>query len=321
MSQFTRMMLSEAYLRVYTKGKAIIFTEDQDDIFFWKNIFKNKGEGYKIFPAVTLGSANGKSELLKIIGNLHKHLFIALDSDFNYVCKNYQQDLHHKFLNIPFVFQTYTYSKESYEYDIINIKKYLSYIYYSKDIDSSFDIFINDFFNICFKVVIYITFMLEKGIAFNREDFEGFLKFSGTDFFYVNDDFKNLANDNLINLDKMINDNYSGIVNVNSIEYKNHLTYIDSIGINKSTAYKFINGHILESSLCKFLNEYKNLVQKKELEYVKSIYQEGQPKKQEINKVIKHFKENCSMSTLIKRSEINSSCPFIQRIISDLSSV
>ena len=45
MSQFTRIMLSEAYLRVYTNGKAIIFTEDQDDIFFWKNIFKNKGFG------------------------------------------------------------------------------------------------------------------------------------------------------------------------------------------------------------------------------------------------------------------------------------
>ena len=93
MSQFTRMMLSEAYLRVYTKGKAIIFTEDQDDIFFWKNIFENKDIGYKVLPIVSLGTANGKPELLKIIENLHKHLFIALDSDFNYVCKTYQEDL------------------------------------------------------------------------------------------------------------------------------------------------------------------------------------------------------------------------------------
>ena len=321
MSQFTRIMLSEAYLRVYTNGKAIIFTEDQDDIFFWKNIFKNKGEGYKIFPIVTFSSANGKPELLKIIGNLHKHLFIALDSDLNYVCRNYQQDLHNKFINIPFVFQTYTYSKESYEYDIVNINKYLSYIYYSKDIDSNFNAFINDFSTICFKLVLYITFMLEKGIAFNRNDFEKFLKFSGTDFFYVNDIFKNLANDNLINLNQMINNNYSGIVDINSIDYKNHLNYIESIGINNSTAYKFINGHILESSLSKFLNEYKSLVQKKELEHVASIYPEGQPKVQEINKIIKHFRENCSISTLIKRSEINSNCPFVQRIISDLSSV
>ena len=314
-------MLSEAYLRVYTKGKAIVFTEDQDDIFFWKNIFKNKGDGYKIFPSVSLGTANGKPELLKIIGNLHKHLFIALDSDLNYVCRNYQQDLHNKFINIPFVFQTYTYSKESYEYDIVNINKYLSYIYYSKDIDSNFNAFISDFSTICFKVVLYITFMLEKGIAFNRNDFEKFLKFSGTDFFYVNDIFKNLANDNLINLNQMINNNYSGIVDINSIDYKNHLNYIESIGINNSTAYKFINGHILESSLSKFLNEYKSLVQKKELEHVASIYPEGQPKVQEINKIIKHFRENCSISTLIKRSEINSNCPFVQRIISDLSSV
>ena len=314
-------MLSEAYLRVYTKGKAIVFTEDQDDIFFWKNIFKNKGDGYKIFPSVSLGTANGKPELLKIIEHLHKHLFIALDSDFNYVCKIYQQDLHNKFLDIPFVFQTYTYSKESYEYDIVNIKRYLSYIYYSKDIDSNFNAFINDFSTICFKVVLYITFMLEKGIAFNRNDFEKFLKFSGTDFFYVNDISKNLANDNLINLNQMINNNYSGIVDINSIDYKNHLNYIESIGINNSTAYKFINGHILESSLSKFLNEYKSLVQKKELEHVASIYPEGQPKVQEINKIIKHFRENCSISTLIKRSEINSNCPFVQRIISDLSSV
>ena len=314
-------MLSEAYLRVYTKGKAIVFTEDQDDIFFWKNIFKNKGDGYKIFPSVSLGTANGKPELLKIIEHLHKHLFIALDSDFNYVCKIYQQDLHNKFLDIPFVFQTYTYSKESYEYDIVNIKKYLSYIYYSKDIDSGFDVFISDFFSICFKVVVYITFMLEKGVSFNRDDFEQFLKFSGTDFFYVNGNFVNLANDNLIKLNKMIDDNYSEIVNVNSVEYKNHLTYIESIGINRSTAYKFINGHLLESSLCKFLNEYKKLVKKKEIEHVASIYPEGQPRIQEINKVNKHFDENCSISTLTKRSEINSNCEFFQRIISDLSSV
>ena len=321
MSQFTRMMLSEAYLRVYTKGKAVIFTEDQDDIFFWKNIFENKDIGYKVLPIVSLGNANGKPELLKIIEHLHKHLFIALDSDFNYVCKTYQEDLHNKFINTPFIFQTYTYSKESYEYDIDNIHKYLSYIYYSKDIDSGFDVFINDFFSICFKVVVYITFMLENGVVFNRSDFEKFLKFSKKDFFYVNDVFINLANDNLIKLNKMIDDNYSEIVNVNSVEYKNHLTYIESIGINRSTAYKFINGHLLESSLCKFLNEYKKLVKKKEIEHVASIYPEGQPRIQEINKVNKHFDENCSISTLTKRSEINSNCEFFQRIISDLSSV
>ena len=38
-------------------------------------------------------------------------------------------------------------------------------------------------------------------------------------------------------------------------------------------------------SLSKFLNEYKSLVQKKELEHVASIYPEGQPKVQEINKI------------------------------------
>lgn len=45
----------------------------------------------------------------------------------------------------------------------------------------------------------------------------------------------------------MINNNYSGIVDINSIDYKNHLNYIESIGINNSTAYKFINGHVQSS--------------------------------------------------------------------------
>ncbi|MCF1297979.1 DUF4435 domain-containing protein [Acinetobacter baumannii] len=321
MSQFTSMMLSEAYLKVYTKNKAIIFTEDQDDIFFWKNIFKNKGEGYKIFPIVSAGSANGKPELLKLMGSLHKHLFVALDSDLNYICKIYQEDLHNKFLSNPFVFQTYTYSKESYEYDILKINQYLSCIYYTQDIKSFFDVFIKDFLDICFKVVIYISYMLDSGITFNRSELEDCLKFKDTDFFFVNDAFQNLASINLIKLNSIFDNKYSEIIDISSEEYKKHISYLDSIGLNNSNAYKFINGHILEKALSKFLEDYKNLVKKKELEYVKSIYNEGQPRVQEIQKVINHFEKNCSISTLIKRSEINSNCPFVQRIFSDLSYV
>lgn len=321
MSQFTSMMLSEAYLKVYTKNKAIIFTEDQDDIFFWKNIFKIKGEGYKIFPVVSAGRANGKPELLKLIGSLHKHLFIALDSDLNYICKSYQEDLHNNFLSNNFIFQTYTYSKESYEYDVFNINQYLSCIFYTQDIKSFFDVFIKDFFDICFKVVIYISYMLDSGITFNRSEIEDCLKFKDTDFFFVNDTFKNLASINLMKLDDLFENKYSEIIDINSEEYLKHIAYLDSIGVSNSTAYKFINGHILENAICKFLEDYKNLVKKKELEYVKSIYDEGQPRVQEIQKVINHFENNCSISTLIKRSEINSNCSFAQRIVSDLSFV
>jgi hypothetical protein len=321
MSQFTSMMLSEAYLKVYTKNKAIIFTEDQDDIFFWKNIFKNKGEGYKIFPIVSAGRANGKPELLKLIENLHKHLFIAVDSDLNYICKFYQEDLHNKFLDNTFVFQTYTYSKESYEYDILKIQQYLSCIYYTQDVKSFFDVFIKDFLDICFKVVIYISYMLDSGITFNRSELEDFLKFKDTDLFFANDIFQNLARINLLKLDTIFDSKYSEIIDVSSEEYIKHIAYLDSIGVNNSSAYKFINGHILEKALCKFLDDYKALVKKKELEYAKSIYNEGKPRVQEIQKVIKHFDESCSISTLIKRSEINTDCAFVQRIVSDLSYV
>ena len=314
MSKFTDIMLSEAYLKVYTAGKAIIFTEDQDDIYFWTKIFDSKSKGYKIFPIVKYANANGKVELLKLIPKLNNHLFIAVDSDFDYICREKS-----KILNNNFIFHTYLYSKESYEYDEKNILNIINKIFYQNAINHNYSDFILEYSKNCFSVLCCITFMINSNIKFNRKKFENFIKFSSGEKFYT-DGFNNLAVKKTADLNKFLT-TFSTIIDFESNEYLSHVLYLKSLGINELNAYKFINGHILEKTINKFLKEYKSYVQNYEIKYSETIYPVGQPRTQEINKIIKHFSENCSISTFVKRFDLDWSCMFMQNIYNDLTRI
>lgn len=307
-------MLSEAYLKLYTNGKAVVFTEDQDDIYFWSNIFIKKSKGYKIFPIIKYASSNGKAALLKIIPRLNNHLFIAVDSDFDYIC--FQNS---KILGNKFIFHTYTYSKESYEYDEKNVLNCISKIFYQNTIDSNYPNFIIEYSKNCFKVLCCITFLISNNIKFKRSDFEKFIKFSSGDKFYKNG-FNNLSVNKGIEFNNFISNQFN-MIDFNSPEYLSHIVYLNSLGIFESNAYKFINGHILENTINKFLKEYKQFVQNSEIQYTKGIYPIGQPRNQEINKIVKHFHESCSISTFIKRFELDWNCRFMNNICKDLSKV
>lgn len=310
MSRFTETMLNENYLKIYTKNKAIIFVEDQGDTFFWTEIFKKKSGGYKIFPIVSYANANGKQELNKLIPKLNSHLYIALDSDYDYI-KNQNS------FNNKYIFHTYFYSRESYEYDKENILSCISKMLYQNNLESYYENFIDEYSKHCFNVISAFMFLHKTGISFKIKEFHSFLKFKSNEFFYINDNYSNIILTKKNNFNQYVQSKYGTVINFQSNGYLNHINELNIIGINENNAYKFIKGHILEETIDKFIREYKSLLMKSEISYAKIIYPPGTPRNQEIAKLVRYF-ENFSAYTLIKRFNLDWSCTFLTRVHQDI---
>lgn len=312
-------MFSENYINAYTKGKAIIYVEDQNDISFWKSFFDNFSLGYKVFQISKAPGAlaNGKKELIKIIPNLHSRLYIAIDSDFDFICKNRNPLIHENIINNSYVLHTYLYNKESHEYSLSHINKCIEKIFYTLDIESNFHTFIESYSKLCFILLSYITFFLEKKIPFKISEFKKFLTFKSNDFFYISDTFVNLANNKILELNSYIKEKFNEIETSN--EFINHIKYLNNIGIDLNNSYQYINGHLLERTILKFLKEYKSFVKSKEIQEANISYPEGKPRSQEIDKINNFFEEKCSILTLINSQGINWDCTTIQKILFDVS--
>lgn len=104
-----------------------------------------------------------------------------------------------------------------------------------------------------------------------------------------------------------------------SNEFINHIKYLNNIGIDLNNSYQYINGHLLERTILKFLKEYKSFVKSKEIQEANISYPEGKPRSQEIDKINNFFEEKCSILTLINSQGINWDCTTIQKILFDVS--
>jgi hypothetical protein len=311
-------MLSEAYLNVYTKGKALIYVEDQSDVSFWKSLFDKCSLGYKIFSVSKAPEAlaNGKNELIKLIPNLHSRLYIAIDSDLDFICKNRKPLIHQNIINNPHVLHTYVYNRENHEYSVFHTNECINKIFYTLIIENNFNSFITVYSEIAFKILCFTTFLIDNGIRFRAKNFNKYLVFKSNDFFYNSLAFENLAIKNLEELNNFILNNFIEVYESN--ELISHANYLNELGINIENAYQYINGHLLEKTILKFLKEYKCFLKHHEISEAESIYPEGKPRNQELNKITNHFDEKCSIPTLINSQGINWNCHIVNQIYADI---
>jgi uncharacterized protein YoxC len=99
-----------------------VWVESQVDVTFWRKRFSSqniicdqKEIIWEFKPIRLFSGTNGKSEIMTNIKNdelkLGPHLLVAIDSDYDYLRGNDKN-----IYTSPFVFQTYTYSIENYNY-------------------------------------------------------------------------------------------------------------------------------------------------------------------------------------------------------------
>lgn len=312
-------MLSEAYLNVYTKGKALIYVEDQSDVSFWKCLFDKYSLGYKIFSVSKAPEAlaNGKNELIKLIPNLHNRLYIAIDSDLDFLCKNRRPLIHQNIVNNPHVLHTYVYNRENHEYSVFHINECINKIFYTIIVENNFNSFISVYSEISFKILCFTTFFIENKISFNEKDFNKYLVFKSSEFFYKSLEFENLAIKKLEELNNFILNNFSELSISNN--FISHTNYLNALGVNIENAYQYINGHLLEKTILKFLKEYKSFLKCHEISEAENIYPAGKPRNQELNKINNHFDEKCSIPTLINSRGVNWNCHIINQIYADIT--
>jgi hypothetical protein len=74
-----------------SKGIVIdVYVENEDDIPFWKDIFRKCDLQTKIHPTSITSLNRGKTEVLKQINSVGKFKILCVDSDYDYLLRPYR---------------------------------------------------------------------------------------------------------------------------------------------------------------------------------------------------------------------------------------
>jgi len=214
-----------------------LYVESQEDVSFWRNIFFScELKCIEIKPARKANETNGKGELIKCVneGTIEpgRKVLIALDSDYDYL-----KNENHALYSMPFIFQTYAYSIESFYY----------YPYHILEVSANCT-------NTC---IANSEFKIE-------ELFDNWSKSVYPDFVdylrSMSDNSKSSVYDSLSALDK------------NSTFEEQELEVCKDLkgkGLNENNVYLFVNGHKLQESVTKFYNVVTSSLISNEMKNVK----------------------------------------------------
>jgi len=134
---------------LFSDYNLIVFIENEEDERFWRFIFRKASIDKKIgFISYSKSGSQGKVEILKYADFLSEHsgkALICVDSDFDYITN-------HPLNNNQYIFQTYTYSVESY----ICCAKSLNHILKESLLIDNFDfeIFLRKYSTIIFELLL-----------------------------------------------------------------------------------------------------------------------------------------------------------------------
>jgi len=138
----------------------VVFIENEEDKKFWSFVFRKALVDTKIgFISYSKSGSQGKIEILKYANFLGEHsgkALICVDSDFDYITNHP--------LNInPYVFQTYTYSVESY----ICCAKSLNHILKESLLIDNFDfeIFLGKYSTVVFELLLLDILLKNESTA------------------------------------------------------------------------------------------------------------------------------------------------------------
>ena len=134
---------------IFSDYDLVVFIENEEDKKFWSFIFRKALLDKRIgFNSYSKTGSQGKIEILKYADFLNKHngkALICVDSDFDYITN-------HPLNSNPYIFQTYTYSVESY----ICCAKSLNYLLKECMLIDNFDfeIFLTKYSGIIFELLL-----------------------------------------------------------------------------------------------------------------------------------------------------------------------
>ncbi len=139
---------------LFSDCNLIVFIENEEDKRFWSFIFRKASIDKKIgFISYSKSGSQGKVKILKYADFLAEHsgkALICVDSDFDYITN-------HPLNTNPYIFQTYTYSVESYICCAKSLNHILKELLFIDNFD--FELFLAKYSTIIFELLLLDIFL------------------------------------------------------------------------------------------------------------------------------------------------------------------
>lgn len=252
-----------------------VFVENEDDIIFWKGIFRSYQISVKIYPAIKSVKRleRGKSVVLKKAEQAGKFLLLCVDSDYDYLFQNDTKGIHSN----PYIFQTYTYSFENHlcnpaEMEMMCIRAVLV-----DEIDFDFVHFFEHYSAIIFDLcTLHLYYKKVEESVFSLKEFHQIIALPQT--FKVQDLTKKI----LPQIEKKCLQKVVELVKlypIDRLKMNDFLIEWAKLGLEKKKTYQFIQGHFCFDLCKKLLSVICNELKKQKINDLTKTVQEKNDQK------------------------------------------
>ncbi|MBQ0695844.1 DUF4435 domain-containing protein [Providencia stuartii] len=305
MSDFSSFIRNENYIKTYTKQmdgkeKGLLYIEDPSDRTFWQYVLDNSIPNRFEIKPYSQDSITGKKRFIKEIGNLNSFFVIAVDGDFDYLCKEKNQ-LSIEINSNPYILHTFSYSIESLYCCMESIHCILNGFHLYEACENQFMDSLVEYSSLIYDVFCLFTYLHNKDCSkYLESDFNEAIKLSGNE---------RLLDDSLLLNKKTfssLNDRVNAYKNILISDVNDHedflkfKSYISDSGVDEKNILMFINGHYLKNQLVK--NELvviKNKVQISDIDFLKRKYSAGECLNDKINQVRNRLRNEFNIDTIL----------------------
>lgn len=272
-----------------------VLVEDEEDISFWNDILSSTcpDKDFEITPYASSTEFNvsdltkGKSHLKKFINRLGSHFIECIDSDLDYVLKEFDEDAEALWKN-EYVFQTCAYSRENLLCEPVALKTICFDCTKEKVREIDFSEFLKELSKIVYPVVIWLCFLEKRKIR--GEIINAWNKILDKNTILKNNDISELLDNiqkRVVSWISDIESRYQSLYD-EKIDFENELRATGLVTPNNG--WYFIRGHNLKDYLIKvILKSIVGNLKQKRIEAIKET--EVDPKI--IQDILNHYLSVC----------------------------
>lgn len=270
--------------------KILVFVEDDDDVVFWKLLFKqyeNQKIVFKVRTPCHDSFEHSKKQVLERIkrwnGLCGKFFVGCVDSDYDYLADETTKRST-LICNNPFIFQTYTYSIENYLCYAESLCDIVLKIV-RKDIDlPDFESLLKEISNSVYPLLLWsvLFYTDENPDSFAPKDITRIIRLPGRINPDEYDAVKQRIQENAISKENELKRDHSHLC----LKIEEFARELEKKGLTRENAYLFLKGHTLFNSLIvPLLSSIVTSVQTERFEEISSKAKSSEERQNRINKL------------------------------------
>lgn len=305
MSDFSSFMKNENYIKTYTKQKdgcekGFLYIEDPSDRMFWSYVLDNSLPNRFEIKPYSQNSVTGKKRFITEIDNLNSFFVIAVDGDFDYLCKD-KSIFSGEVNSNPYILHTFSYSVESLCCCIESVRCILGGFHLYDECKNElvkslirYSLLIYDVF------CIFVYLHNKDSYQYSDGDFNKAIKLSGNE--KLLNDSLSMNEDVFLSLSDRVGKYKNTLFsNVNDSEdFLNFKKYITESGVNEDNVLMFIDGHYIKNQLIKNeLITIRNKTQSNDINFLMERHDAGKFLSDKIKQVKNRLRYDFNIDTIL----------------------